>query len=79
MTEADVEMWRCGDVEQNQQLRLQGYNQAEQLMINEVAEIVLSQQVLVWLFDSHKIAGYRLNSSGYTTLPDWRNSIYIKR
>ncbi len=67
------------DLEQNPQLRYQEYNQAEQILVDDVAYIVVDQQILVWLFDSHKIAGFRLNSSGYTTLPDWQNNIYVRR
>jgi len=66
------------DVEQNQQLRFQEYNQVEQEMINQVGWIVLRQQIAVWLFDSGKIAGYRQNTGGYTALTDWQNNIYVK-
>lgn len=66
------------DVEQNQQTRFQMYNQAEQIMINDVGWIVTNQQLSVWLFDSSKVAGYRQNTSGYTALTDWQNNIYVK-
>ncbi|HET8909560.1 MAG TPA: peptide ABC transporter substrate-binding protein [Ktedonobacterales bacterium] len=66
------------DVEQNQQTRFQMYNQAEQIMVNDVGWIVTNQQLSVWLFDSSKVAGYRQNTSGYTALTDWQNNIYVK-
>src|SRR5262249_18842152 len=66
------------DVEQNTQTRLQEYNQAEQIMVNDVGWIVTNQQISVWLFDSAKIAGYRQTTSGYTALPDWQSAVYAR-
>lgn len=66
------------DVEQDQAKRFQLYNQAEQMMIDQVGWIVTNQQISVWLFDSSKVAGYRQTTSGYTALTDWQNNIYIK-
>jgi ABC-type oligopeptide transport system substrate-binding subunit len=66
------------DVEQDQTKRFQMYNQAEQMMVDQVGWISTNQQIAVWLFDSNKIAGYRQSTSGYTTLPDWENNIYVK-
>jgi len=66
------------DVEQDQTKRFQLYNQAEQMMVDQVGWISTNQQIAVWLFDSSKIAGYRQSTSGYTTLPDWENNIYVK-
>lgn len=66
------------DVEQDQTKRFQMYNQAEQIMINEVGWIVTNQQIAVWLFNSSKVAGYRQSTSGYTTLPDWQSNVYVK-
>lgn len=65
------------DVEQNQSNRFQMYNQAEQMMIDQVGWIVTNQQIAVWLFNSSKVAGYRQSTSGYTTLPDWQSNIYV--
>src|SRR5262249_54572426 len=39
------ELMNKADVEQNQQTRFQEYNQAEQLMVNDVAWIVTNQQL----------------------------------
>lgn len=66
------------DVEQDQAKRFQMYNQAEQLMVNQVGWIVTNQQLSVWLFDSGKVSGYRQNTSGYTALTDWQSNIYVK-
>lgn len=66
------------DVEQNQQTRFQMYNQAEQMMIDQVGWIVTNQQLSVWLFDGSKVSGYRQTTSGYTALTDWQNNIYVK-
>lgn len=66
------------DIEQNQATRFQMYNQAEQMMVDQVGWIVTNQQVAVWLFDSSKIAGYRQTTSGYTALTDWQSNIYVK-
>jgi oligopeptide transport system substrate-binding protein len=66
------------DVEQDPAKRLQLYNQAEQMMVDQVGWISTTQQIAVWLFDGSKIAGYRQNTSGYTALTDWQSTIYVK-
>lgn len=66
------------DVEQNQATRFQLYNQAEQIMVNDVGWIVTNQQLSVWLFDGSKVAGYRQTTSGYTALTDWQSTVYVK-
>jgi oligopeptide transport system substrate-binding protein len=72
------ELMNKADVEQKQQTRFQLYNQAEQIMVNNVGWIPTSQQISVWLFDGSKVAGYRQNTAGYVTLPDWQNNIFVK-
>jgi peptide/nickel transport system substrate-binding protein/oligopeptide transport system substrate-binding protein len=66
------------DIEQDQTKRFQLYNQAEQMMVDQVGWIVTNQQIAVWLFNGSKISGYRQNTSGYTSLTDWQNTIYVK-
>ncbi|HEX5159813.1 MAG TPA: peptide ABC transporter substrate-binding protein [Ktedonobacterales bacterium] len=66
------------DIEQDQTKRFQLYNQAEQMMVDQVGWIVTNQQIAVWLFSGSKIAGYRQNTSGYTSLTDWQNTVYVK-
>ena len=66
------------DVEQDPTTRTQLYNQAEQMMVDQVGWIVTNQQIAVWLFNGSKVAGYRQTTSGYTSLVDWQNNIYVK-
>lgn len=66
------------DVEQNPTTRTQLYNQAEQMMVDQVGWIVTNQQIAVWLFNGSKVAGYRQTTSGYTSLVDWQNTVYVK-
>jgi oligopeptide transport system substrate-binding protein len=72
------DLMQQADVEQDQAKRFDMYNQAEQLMIDNVGWIVTNQQLSVWLFDKNKVAGYRQTTSGYTALTDWQNAIYVK-
>lgn len=66
------------DIEQNQTTRFQMYNQAEQMMVNQVGWISTNQQIAVWLVDGSKVSGYRQTTSGYTALTDWQSNIYVK-
>jgi hypothetical protein len=48
------------------------------MMVDQVGWIVTNQQIAVWLFNGSKVAGYRQTTSGYTSLVDWQNNIYVK-
>ena len=50
--------------------RLSLYNQAEQLLVTNVAWITLSQQKLFWNVPSY-VHGFTLSAQGFMPLGDW--------